>query len=135
MDKKTRGKIINAVRRLSFAHGPRNEAKNVRKVAPATFQCEGCNVCVYTGKKTLDKAQGLSELIEQGETVIQGKICLDHILPVIDVKGFKNKEWDWNEYLERMFCDANGFQVLCEDCNYLKTQVENEERRKNRKKS
>lgn len=133
MDKATKGKIINAVRRLSFAHKPRNEAKNARKVAPATFRCEGCETVVYTGKKSIDKA-GLEEFIEAGDTVIQGKICLDHIDPIIPVQGFPNKEWDWNIYLENMFCDKSGFQVLCEDCNYLKTQAENEERRKHRKK-
>lgn len=134
MDKATKGKIINAVRRLSFAYKPRNEAKNKQKVAPATFRCEGCKDVIYTGKKTIEKA-GLEELIEAGEEVRSGKICLDHALEIVPVEGFPGKTWDWNIYLERLFCDAEGFQVLCEDCNYLKTQEENQQRKLTREKN
>ena len=127
IDKKTKGKIINALRKLTYTHSPRNNAKNKQKVAPATFQCEQCEVVVYTGSKELEKAN-LSEF----DHVIKGKVCLDHRVPVIDPKGFKNGPWDWNEYIERMFCDEDGFQVLCTDCHDKKTEIENLARKKYR---
>jgi hypothetical protein len=117
MDAKTKNKIINSLRRLSFAHSPRNEAKNLYKIDKATFQCEHCGIYCYEGKS--DK--NFQELQEKyGNQIIRGKVHLDHEPPVVPVEGWDN----WDGYLERMFCDATGFQCLCEDCDEKKTTVE-----------
>ena len=48
-------------------------------------------------------------------------IFVDHIVPVIDPKkGFEN----WNTVVIRMFCEAEGLQVLCLDCHKRKTNDE-----------
>jgi hypothetical protein len=58
---------------------------------------------------------------------------VDHIDPVVDPHtGFV----DWNTYIERMFCELTGFQVLCFDCHSKKTSIERSiatERKRNAK--
>lgn len=65
------------------------------------------------------------------------EVVLDHIVPVVDPKrGFDN----WDDYINRMFPEKEGFQVLCNDCHDIKTDLEdemrkhfNKERKKNEK--
>ncbi len=127
MTPKWKGKIINALRRLSYSYPPRNEAKTRQKVAPATFECEHCQTWVYEGSKTLDKLD-----LTPPKLLIKGKVAIDHKSPVIPLKSFKRPPWDWDEYILRMFCDDSGFQILCKSCHDKKTKQENEERRKKR---
>jgi len=130
MDKKTHGKIIAALRKLTFAYPPRNVVKKKQKVAPATYQCEQCSQIVYEGRKELVD----TGLLEDYPEAIKGKVHVDHIVPTIPLKGFKNTVWDWNEYIENMFCGEEGLQLLCKPCHDEKTKKENELRRKYKKK-
>lgn len=63
------------------------------------------------------------------------EVVLDHIVPVVDPKlGFTN----WDDYINRMFPEKEGFQVLCNDCHDIKTELEDEMRKhfsKERKKN
>lgn len=129
MDSKTKGKIINAVRRLSFSHRPRNEAKAKQKRGPATWQCESCDAVVYTGKKKEIPA----EVLETYPDAIFGKVELDHKVEVVPLEGFPNGKWDWNIFLENLFCDVGGFQVLCSPCHDTKSYMEKEIRKDYRK--
>ena len=55
------------------------------------------------------------------------QIQVDHILPVVDVNdGFV----DWNTYIDRMYPEAVGFQILCSECHSVKTQNERKMRKK-----
>lgn len=46
---------------------------------------------------------------------------VDHITPVVSPQqGFTT----WDEYIERLFCDKDNFQVLCKPCHSLKTKEE-----------
>jgi len=58
--------------------------------------------------------------------VFAGKdVQIDHIEPVVDkIVGFKN----WDVYIDRMFCDVEGLQVLCKKCHLKKTSDERKER-------
>lgn len=48
----------------------------------------------------------------------------DHIQAVIDpFKGFES----WDKVIERMFCSADGYQVLCSTCHKAKTTVERQQ--------
>ena len=68
----------------------------------------------------------------------QGKMDADHIKPVIPLEGFKASSetflsYDWNKVLQRLFCEAEGYRVICKDCHKDKTKKENQQRRKNKK--
>lgn len=68
------------------------------------------------------KCAGCSNVFKLNE------VQVDHIDPVVSVKdGFV----DWNIYIERLFCDADGFQVLCTECHSIKTKHEREQRKQN----
>jgi len=55
---------------------------------------------------------------------------VDHTSPVVDpYTGFTT----WDSVIERLFCEVEGLQVLCEDCHKVKTDREknvNKERRR-----
>ena len=52
----------------------------------------------------------------------------DHINPVIPVTGFDC----WDNVIERLFCEVDGYRALCKGCHSEKTKKENAERRKNK---
>jgi len=57
-------------------------------------------------------------------------VSADHITPVIDpFRGFV----DWNEYIKRLFCSADGFQILCKQCHDDKTKRERKVRSRKRR--
>lgn len=52
------------------------------------------------------------------------EIQVDHIQPVIDpFVGFVS----WDEVVKRMFCEAEGFQILCKACHKNKTAEERQQ--------
>lgn len=53
------------------------------------------------------------------------EVEVNHIIPVIPVTGFVS----WDDVINRMFCEKDGFEVLCKPCHRLVTTKENEERR------
>lgn len=56
-------------------------------------------------------------------------VQVDHIDPVVSVeKGFEG----WDVYIERMFCEADGYQVLCKPCHSIKTANERKARKGNK---
>ena len=109
LNKLIKAKVIPALRRVSRWWGPKTSALRKQKVSPGKYRCEICK-----------------------DIFNQKDVSLDHKVPVVSVKeGFQG----WEIYISRMFCDENGFQVLCKDgCHAQKTQVENEMRKKYRKK-
>lgn len=60
--------------------------------------------------------------------ITQEKLEIDHKVAVANVKG-----WDgWDNYIERLFVDANGLTALCTYCHKSRTTVQNEQRKKYR---
>lgn len=54
------------------------------------------------------------------------QVQVDHVVPVVDpLKGFTT----WDDYINRMFCSADGFQILCIAHHKEKTEAENLERK------
>lgn len=95
--------LVNKLRRISYQWPPRKEAIKKGRVERGKYRC---NIC-----------EGIF-----GPKEIQ----LDHIIPVIDEEdGFQN----WDTYLDRLFCDSEGFQVLCKSCHKYKSEFENIVRR------
>jgi hypothetical protein len=133
MDKNLKGKIISALRRISYSWKPMIDAKNAQKRDIATYECQACNIFTYEGKRSLE-ATGLSSKYPDRK-VEAGRVYRDHINPVVPIEGFPGKEWSWDIYIDRMFPeDRLDFQILCKSCNSLKTAEENKQRREIRKK-
>src|SRR5882757_9085079 len=97
--------IMTALRRVSYRYPPRNAAKIAARKERGKYECADCRN-LYGPKE----------------------IQLDHVTPVISEEGFE----DWNCYIERLFCDYAGYQVLCSECHQKKTNEENETRRLNK---
>lgn len=100
--------LIPKLRRLSYMWPPRNEAKKLARVERGKYKCAICNN-IFGPKE----------------------VVLDHINPVISVEeGFTNL----GNYVESLFCDISGFQVLCLSDHENKTIKEDILREKNKSK-
>lgn len=58
----------------------------------------------------------------------QHGVQADHKVPVVGPEGFTT----WDAYIERLYCEADGFAVLCKECHRQVTNAENAERRANK---
>lgn len=100
--------IISTLRRASYRWVGRTEALRSARIERGLYQC---NICKEKFKNK--------------------DIRLDHIAPIIPVStGFVS----WDDYINRLFCDASDMQVLCLTCHESKTNVEKEQRLFYRKK-
>lgn len=59
----------------------------------------------------------------------QKEVKVDHIDTVVPLEGFENAEeypfgYDWNSIVDRLFCELDGFQVLCKPCHDTKSNRE-----------
>ena len=52
------------------------------------------------------------------------KINVDHICPA----GSLNSAQDLPDFIERLFCEVDNLQVLCETCHNAKTKLEKDEK-------
>ena len=129
MDAKLKGKIIAAIRKLTYTYEPRNNAKKAAKVAPATFKCSNCEAVVYTGQAK----EVPQKVLDQFPEAYKGKVDMDHIDPVIPIEGFPETSWDWNVYIDRTFCPENTWQCICRQCHKEKTYLETQLRKEYRK--
>lgn len=59
-------------------------------------------------------------------------MVVDHISPVIPVE-MSFEEMSLDDVIDRMWCEENNLQPICEDCHKVKTKLEQAERRKNKK--
>ena len=100
--------ITSALRRATARWGPKYEAKRQARYREKLLNAKGrlvfhsvCDGCGDVIPETLSK--------------------VDHIAPVVDPeRGFTS----WDEKIERMFCEVEGFQVLCIPCHNNKTKEE-----------
>ncbi len=100
--------IVNTLRRASFRWPGRGEAMRAARVDRGQYQCAKCG---------------------PGKTYNTKEIKMDHIIPVVDPeKGFTT----WEDFINRMFCDANGYQALCNTCHDEKTDAEDAVRKQTR---
>jgi len=107
LKKLIKSKVIPALRRVSRWWPEKNIAKRNAKVSPGKYKCASCN-----------------ELVKERE------YQLDHVKPIVDPKvGFV----DYNTFIERLLCGADNYQLLCIACHELKTSLENELRKKYKK--
>ena len=111
--------IISMLRRGSGSWAPKQEVKKAARVSRGIYECAGCGQEVTASVKV------------DGKRV--SNVFVDHINPVVDPSvGFTT----WDEYIERMFCEADNLQLLCKSCHDSKTKQERQiatERKKKEK--
>lgn len=92
--------ITKALRRVWGWSPEKRAARERANVGKDMYVCAGCAL-VFTRKET----------------------AVDHVEPVIAPElGFV----DWNTFIERLFCQETGLQILCKaTCHKKKTLVEN----------
>lgn len=108
-----RGFLIGALRQAHRKWGPRQSAlkaaRNGKLLNPKTGRENIASDCAGCGKRFLEK-----------------EMELDHINEMVPLEGFKGQtylDYDWNEVMQRMFCEIDGYQALCHDCHQIKTQA------------
>ena len=55
------------------------------------------------------------------EWVGSTKMAVDHIEPVVSIEDGFN---DWNEFIDRLWCDKKNLQRICDTCHDAKTTIE-----------
>lgn len=90
--------LKNILRRGSFYWKARTEAMTAARVSRGLYRCAIC-----------------------GDLFGPKEVDLDHINPVVDPRhGFTT----WDDYINRLFCDVEGFQVICRADHSAKTLIE-----------
>ncbi len=102
--------IVSMLRKSSARWGPRNECKKDAR---------------HHKKLPNDKGRLVFHSICSACKAIipETTSSVDHINPVIDPQiGFI----DWDTYISRIYCEKEGFQILCSSCHTIKTKGERE---------
>lgn len=124
-----RGKILNALRRVSRSCTAIKNAETRAKRGPAIFECEQCNCYCYIGKSRAKYEQARQFFFDK--VVKFENVARDHVKPVIDPE---NPSYDWNVVVERMMPEEPKeppypIQILCKSCHTRKTNDENKVRK------
>lgn len=103
--------ITSLIRSGTQRWGPISLCKAAARVSRGLYECAICKEHVPTTVYDDEKRRRVHNIV------------VDHIEPVVDpAVGFTT----WDEYIERMFVEVDGLQLLCKKCHTIKT---NEERR------
>ena len=99
--------IKSLLRKGTQRWGPKNTTLQKARVSKGNYLCEGCKQVVpVTVKKDNKRVRN---------------VFVDHIEPIVSPsEGFIS----WDKVIERMFCEEDGFQVLCDQCHKRKTAEE-----------
>jgi hypothetical protein len=108
--------IKSGLRSMTYRWGPKNEAKKDANTRRGYYMCVGYGIPAH---------EITTSVIHKDKRV--SNVHVDHIDPVIDPDtGFTS----WDAVIKRMFCEKEGFQILCRECHYNKTQDERKRRKK-----
>lgn len=126
MTRQFKERIKKAMRKLTWSWKPYRTTKDNAKVDKATFECIKCKKYCYVGKS--DASYVKLQEKHKDKVVEMGTIYIDHVDPVECTDGL----WiSWDNYIDRLFCEEANLQPLCGACHKVKTDIENEIRRKN----
>ena len=97
---------------------PISDCLKAARVRRGFYECKGCKEIVPASIKP-----------DGGKRV--KNVHVDHIDPVVNpLTGFVS----WDETIERMFCEPEGLQVLCDSCHKEKTDIEKAQAKERRDK-
>ena len=101
--------IISALRKATSRWGPKCEALRKARIERGVYVCASCGNRM--GATTWTKYKSGAK---KGQPKKVKDAIVDHITPVVDPHvGFTT----WDEYIERMFCEIDNFQVICHACH------------------
>jgi len=110
--------IRGGLRGISMRWPPKNRVKQNARVKRGVYLCEGYERAAHEVLVTLPPKPGNKRRVNNA--------VVDHIIPVVcPVAGFLN----WDVLIQRLFCEEEGFQLLCHDCHTNKTRDEREDRK------
>lgn len=101
-DKRFRSFLMSALRKASRFWSPARECLQNARLERGIYKCKLCS-----------------------KVVSSKDIKVDHIDPVIPINGFET----WDEVINRLFCEVEGYQAICKTCHDDKTKKENDQRR------
>lgn len=101
-DTRFRSFLMSILRRASRFWNPSNACIEKTKITRGVHICPSCKKACR--RKDMKK---------------------DHIDPVIPTSGFTS----WDDVINRMFIEEDGWQAICTECHDIKTKKENEERK------
>ena len=102
--------IRGGLRSISMRWPPKNRVKVRARIARGVYLCAGYGKEAHEVPASLPPKPGNKRRINNS--------VVDHIQPVVDPRvGFV----DWNTLIKRLFCEEDGFQLLCHECHSAKT--------------
>jgi hypothetical protein len=115
--------VIWALRKASYRWPPRQAALQAMRAARADFRKHG-------GEKVSKLVRNFYFCAHCDKVFSRKGVSIDHVEPVVDPRhGWQG----FDEYIKRMFCLVDGFQILCHNCHDTKTKKENKIRQKYRR--
>lgn len=104
--------VISALRSATNKWNPKTQALRHARLSRGVYVCAACNKQMgATTWRTYKSGK------KKGHPKKVKDAVVDHIIPVVDpAVGFVS----WDEYIERMFCEVDNFQVICHDCHEVK---------------
>ncbi len=102
--------IRGGLRSISMRWPPKNKVKQNARVQRGVYLCAGYKTESHEVPASLPPLPGNKRRINNS--------VVDHIDPVVDPRsGFVS----WDNLIKRLFCEADGFQLLCHECHKAKT--------------
>lgn len=102
--------LVPRLRRISIYWRGRNEA----------YHDARSEVNVGKFKNGKPKKKVLFECAHCNDFFDRKEVQADHIEDIAHVNGFTN----WEDYITKLFCEKDGFQILCLDCHFMKSEYE-----------
>lgn len=110
--------VKNQLRGASWKWHPLTDVYKKARVGHGLYQCAKCQQVV------------------PATTIVNKKrvknVLVDHIIPIVDpYVGWTN----FDDFINRLFCEVDNLQVLCRECHLIKTKEEtliSKERRNNK---
>jgi len=105
---------VGQLRSATQRWGPKQKCIQRAKVGHGLYKCECCG---EVGPPTLPPPAGKKLRVKN--------IVADHVNPIVSVEvGFTT----YDDWIERAFCEIEGFQALCHNCHVnIKTKAEKEQ--------
>lgn len=111
--------VRNQLRGATWKWKPVSDVMKKARVGHGIYYCSGCSSNVP-----------VSIMVGQKRTK---NVYVDHISPIVDpAVGFTT----WDDFIARLYCEADNLQVLCKECHDAKTLQEtliSKERKKKEK--